>query len=106
MNLRKAARGADCVLRIPNICNWNPETTVLAHVGSGTAKRNDDAYAVFACSDCHDAIDRRTKVFLADDPDEQELLRRDRKWFIARALERMNQINDYGDEPRRGDRIG
>ena len=93
MNLRKAARGADCVLRIPGCCNHNPETTVLAHVGSGTAKRNDDAYAVFACSDCHDAIDRRTKVFLADDPDEQELLRRDRKWFIARALERMEEWN-------------
>ncbi|GAG99948.1 unnamed protein product, partial [marine sediment metagenome] len=39
----------------------------------------------------HDAIDRRTKVFLADNEVEQEMLRRDRKWFIARALERMEQ---------------
>ena len=89
---QQAARNADCTLRIPGCCNWDPETTVLAHVGSGTAKRKNDAYAVFACSDCHDAIDRRTKVFLADNEVEQEMLRRDRKWFIARALERMKDV--------------
>ena len=89
MNRRKSARNLDCVLRIPGCCNHNPETTVLAHVGSGSAKRRDDALAVYACSDCHDAIDRRSKVFLADNPEEQELLRIDRLWFIQRALERM-----------------
>ena len=86
---QRSARGQDCVLNIPGVCNRNPETTVLAHVGSGSAKRRDDALAVYACSDCHDAIDRRSKVFLADKPDEQELLRIDRLWFIQRALDRM-----------------
>ena len=96
MNLRKAARGADCTLRIPGTCNHNPETTVLAHVGSGTAKRNDDTYAVFACFNCHGAIDMdfgpHANYFIAHNEAEQELLRRDRKWFIARALERMKDV--------------
>ena len=87
----KSARDQDCTLRIPCVCNFNTETTVLAHVGSGSAKRRDDDLAVYACSDCHDAIDRRSKVFLADNPEEQELLRIDRLWFIQRALERMGE---------------
>ena len=87
---RKAARGQDCTLTIPHVCNQNPETTVLAHVGRhGSAKRNHDEDAVYACSACHDAIDYRTKVFLDNDMVGQELLRRDREWFIARALDRM-----------------
>jgi len=30
-NLRKEARGRNCQVRLPGICNGNPETTVLAH---------------------------------------------------------------------------
>ncbi|VEI70653.1 82 prophage-derived uncharacterized protein ybcO [Serratia quinivorans] len=30
-NLRKEAKGRDCQVRMPGICNFNPETTVLAH---------------------------------------------------------------------------
>ena len=87
---QRSARGQDCVLNIPGVCNHNPETTVLAHVGHhGSAKRNHDEDAVFCCSACHDAIDYRTKVFLDNDEVSQELLRRDREWFIARALDRM-----------------
>jgi hypothetical protein len=89
---QRSARGQDCTLQIPNVCNFNRETTVLAHVGSGSAKRRDDDQAVYACSDCHDAIDRRSKVFLSDNPEEQELLRIDRLWFIQRALEKMAGI--------------
>ena len=97
MNKRQAARNQDCVLRIPNICNWNPETTVLAHVGRhGTAKRNYDGEAVYACSDCHDAIDYRTKYFLSDNEDEQKILRGDRAWFIARAIKRMSGAGSRG----------
>ena len=31
MNLRKLAKGRDCQVRLPGICNGNPETVVLAH---------------------------------------------------------------------------
>jgi hypothetical protein len=88
----KAARGQPCTLKIPGTCNGNTETTVLAHVGRhGSAKRNHDDEAVNSCSACHDAIDYRTNLFLAHDETEQALLRKDRAWFIARALERMDQ---------------
>lgn len=61
--LRKNARGQSCTLRL-DCCNHNPETTVLAHLRlfgwAGMAQKPDDLLAVFACSSCHDAIDRRT----------------------------------------------
>ena len=50
------------MLRLPGICNGNPETTVLAHIrrgfyGMGT--KPPDWCGVWCCSDCHDAYDRR-----------------------------------------------
>lgn len=61
--IRKAARGEPCLMRIPGVCNGNPETTVLAHIrGSGNAGKGmkpPDVSGVFACSACHDVIDRR-----------------------------------------------
>ena len=87
---QRAARQQPCTLVIPGICNRDPDTTVLAHVGRhGSAKRNHDDEAVYACSSCHDAIDYRSKYFLSNNWVEQEALRKDREWFIARALERM-----------------
>ena len=89
---QKAARGQDCTLQIPGVCNGNPETTILAHVGRhGSAKRNHDEDAIFSCSDCHHAIDYRSNLFLSHNKKEQDLLRKDRKFFIDRALERMKQ---------------
>ncbi|EIC2853121.1 DUF1364 domain-containing protein, partial [Escherichia coli] len=31
VDLRKAAKGQMCTVRIPGYCNHNPETSVLAH---------------------------------------------------------------------------
>lgn len=61
--IRAAAAGKPCSLRLPGICNHNPETTVLAHMvghGKGMGTKVSDIHAVFACSNCHDAIDRHT----------------------------------------------
>lgn len=62
MNLRKLARGRECQVRLP-CCNGDPATTVLAHyrlIGvSGMGIKSPDVIASWACSDCHDAIDRR-----------------------------------------------
>ena len=100
---QRSARGQDCVLNIPGVCNHNPETTVLAHVGHhGTAKRNHDEDAVFACYPCHMAIDRQSDHFKSKskikhiNDEETELLRKDREWFIARALDRMAGYEDEG----------
>lgn len=62
--LRDSARGRDCTVRLPGVCNFNPDTTVLAHLpcGSrGVGMKSPDLIAVFACSGCHDAIDGRVR---------------------------------------------
>ena len=60
--LRQSAKGEGCTLRL-GCCNHDPATTVLAHLRffawAGMAQKPDDLLAVFACSDCHDALDRR-----------------------------------------------
>lgn len=65
-NLRKAARGRECTVRIPGYCNGNPETSVLAHyrlAGTcGTGCKPDDTQGAIACSACHDLIDGRVKT--------------------------------------------
>ena len=61
--IRKSARNQDCQVRIPGICNFNPETTVLAHLsGGGWSLKRDDHEAAYCCSDCHDALDGRSKT--------------------------------------------
>lgn len=65
--LRKSAKGQECQVRIPGICNGNNETTVLAHLnGGGAGTKHSDLMGAFACSTCHDEIDRRTMLYLAD----------------------------------------
>ena len=58
-DLRNSARGQECTLRLVNVCNWNPETVVLAHIGRdrGMGIKCNDTFAVFACSACHAEID-------------------------------------------------
>lgn len=70
-DLRKLARGRECAVRIPGVCNGDPETTVLAHFRlagiSGMGIKSPDLIAAFACSACHDAIDRRAHTDLDRD---------------------------------------
>lgn len=61
--LRKSARGQECTVRIPNYCNHNPATVVLAHLnGGGMGTKKSDLFGAFACSGCHDIIDGRVKA--------------------------------------------
>jgi hypothetical protein len=66
MNLRKAARGKPCQIRIPYICNGDPDTTVLAHyrLSAGIGLKPADSQGAWACSACHDAVDGRVKTSL------------------------------------------
>lgn len=60
--IRQAARGQDCTLRVPGVCNFDPETVVLAHApcaDKGMGYKSPDWWAAFACSACHAWIDRR-----------------------------------------------
>ena len=61
---RRAARGRDCTLMIPGVCNRDPATTVLCHSnrladGKGMGLKAPDSAACFGCSDCHDVLDGR-----------------------------------------------
>lgn len=52
------ARGRQCLLRIPGVCQGGTETTVAAHSnwachGKAGARKADDQYSVWACSACH-----------------------------------------------------
>ncbi|QPB82807.1 DUF1364 family protein [Pseudoalteromonas rubra] len=66
--LRESKKGQECQFRLPEICNWNPETTVLAHVakGSGMGQKSDDIHATFACIACHAEMDRVTRILEKD----------------------------------------
>lgn len=62
--LRKAAKGQMCTVNIVGVCNYNPETTVLAHLkyeGGCMGGKPHDIAGCWACSDCHDAIDGRVQ---------------------------------------------
>lgn len=63
--LRKAARGQPCLVRIPGVCNGDPETTVLAHWRApglaGMGQKPHDLIGAWACSACHDEVDGRTR---------------------------------------------
>lgn len=63
MNLRKLAQGKPCMVRIPEVCNHNFDTTVLAHVRiagiSGMGMKSPDLIAAWACYSCHEVYDRR-----------------------------------------------
>lgn len=89
--LRNSANGQACTLRLPGVCNGETATTVLAHLrkfgAGGVNMKPSDLRGVYACSDCHDALDGRTPW-----PPEEEAYR----WYIiARAIldthERMHE---------------
>lgn len=60
-HLRAAARGRECMVRLPSVCNHNPETVVLAHFRlsgiSGMGLKPPDEIAAWACSACHARVD-------------------------------------------------
>ena len=65
MNLRKEAKGKECQVRIPGVCNKDRETVVLAHLnnkrlfGVGIGQKVPDIFAAHCCSACHDFVDGR-----------------------------------------------
>ena len=62
-DLRKAAKGRECMIRIPDVCCGDPATTVLAHFRMVEIKydggKPPDIIGAWACFNCHDAVDRR-----------------------------------------------
>ena len=61
--LRKSARDQHCQVRLIGVCNFNPETVILAHLGGGgMGMKKHDIHASFCCSSCHDVLDRRVNT--------------------------------------------
>lgn len=71
VDLRKEAKGRECQVRLFGVCNGNAETVVLAHYRmaglSGMGQKPNDLFGAWACSGCHDEIDRRTRHFEYED---------------------------------------
>jgi hypothetical protein len=69
---RKLARGRECQVRLPGICNGDAATTVLAHYRlagyCGTSMKPDDvAFGAWCCARCHDACDGRARTEFTHD---------------------------------------
>lgn len=58
--LRESAKGMNCFVRIPGVCNSDSATTVLAHLNGGPmGGKTSDLFGAFSCSNCHDVLDGR-----------------------------------------------
>lgn len=64
-NLRKLARGQDCLIRVPGICTFTPETVVLCHYRlmgvSGAGLKSPDLLGAYGCAACHAVVDGQQK---------------------------------------------
>lgn len=65
--IRDGARGRDCTMEViteagERICNYNPETTIGAHLnppqGSAMGGKTDDFNIAWICSSCHEWYDQ------------------------------------------------
>lgn len=68
--LTKAARSQECTVQLYPYCNFNSETTVLAHApceDKCMSKKSPDWWGADCCSACHDIIDRRVSVDMSTD---------------------------------------
>jgi len=62
MKITNSARGEDCQVRLEDVCNFNPETTIFAHIGGGgMGYKSHDIHGAYCCSSCHDVLDGRAK---------------------------------------------
>lgn len=70
-DLRKEAAGRMCQVRIPGVCKAREDDCVLAHLQypagvRGMGQKAPDLLGAWACSACHDEVDRRTRHVEAD----------------------------------------
>ncbi len=59
--LTKLARGRECTVRIPGVCNHDPDTVVLAHIRmvdiSGFGIKANSLFGAYSCHACHMVAD-------------------------------------------------
>lgn len=78
------------MVRIPGVCNHDPDTVVLAHInGGGMGLKRADIHASFCCSACHDVIDGRARSVYSKDAlllMHLEGMLRTQEWWIKNNL--------------------
>jgi len=99
--IRISARNQDCTLRFDQICNFNPETTVLCHSnhgvdGLGMGIKSSDLRACFGCSSCHDILDSRAPSWFSKDQIDHIFENAVSKTHII--LKRMGLIEDDAND--------
>ena len=68
--ITESARNQKCTVRLPGICNYNPDTTIFAHIsglrhGHGVGQKT--IFGAYCCSSCHDCVDFRARSALTKD---------------------------------------
>lgn len=86
--IREAAKGQNCQISVPGICNHDPLTVVAAHSGRNTdgasmGQKSDDLFVAFACNKCHDFVDGRIH---------SKHFNNDREWFFNRGMRRTQRL--------------
>jgi len=101
MNLRRLAKHKPCMIRVPNVCNGNPETTVLCHLRmagiSGMGLKANDWLGAWGCSDCHrwvdtHGIDGRTALLEGMARTQDQILRGGLIYHLSTGGEDPNKI--------------
>lgn len=64
--LRESALGEECLVRIPTVCKFQPEYTILSHYpgmagGRGRSIKSVDLASAYCCTACDAVIDRQAK---------------------------------------------
>ena len=61
LKITQSAKGEECQVRYPGVCNFNDETTIYAHLnGAGMGTKHADIFGAYCCSSCHDLADGKT----------------------------------------------
>lgn len=95
--ITRSARGEQCQVRIPHICNGNPETVVWAHAngsaaGKGIGMKAPDYLGAYCCSNCHDVVDRRAHPPHGWTHDDVKLAFAEGVWRSQQILERKGLL--------------
>jgi hypothetical protein len=64
--IRQSARDEECTVRLPGVCRWLPEYTILSHApwgsaGKGRGIKSLDVAGAYCCTACDAVIDRQAK---------------------------------------------
>lgn len=63
LKITQSAKGQECQVRYPGVCNFDDETTIYAHLGGGgMGTKRADIFGAYCCSSCHDLADSRIPV--------------------------------------------